>query len=126
MNTAYLMDCMEAMKRMPDNAFDLAVVDPIYGDVTKGGYITGKSAGGVGPHPKHNSAMWEQPKTGKEYFDESDPKRPELLKNFRLAVAYDHNGIVFHQPLGIFMENVQRGYIAQVSEEAERALEGQK
>lgn len=27
----YNMDCMEAMKQMPDNAFDLAVVDPPYG-----------------------------------------------------------------------------------------------
>ena len=26
------MDCMEAMREMPDNAFDLAVVDPPYGD----------------------------------------------------------------------------------------------
>lgn len=26
------MDCLEAMKQMPDNAFDLAVVDPPYGD----------------------------------------------------------------------------------------------
>lgn len=25
------MDCMEAMKQMPDNAFDLAIVDPPYG-----------------------------------------------------------------------------------------------
>ena len=69
-SVAFLQDCMEAMRAMPDNAFDLAVVDPIYGDVTKGGYITGKSAGGVGPHPKHNAEMWDQPKTGKEYFDE--------------------------------------------------------
>lgn len=61
---------------------------------------------------------------GVTLVDHSDPGRPELLKNFRLAVAYDHNGIVFHQPLGIFLENVQRGYIAQVSEEAERALAG--
>lgn len=66
----FLMDCMEAMRTMPDNAFDLAVVDPIYGDVTPGGYITGKSAGGVGPHPMHDASMWNQPKTGKEYFDE--------------------------------------------------------
>ena len=28
---AYLMDCMEALKAMPDKAFDLAVVDPPYG-----------------------------------------------------------------------------------------------
>ena len=61
---------------------------------------------------------------GVTLVDHSDPERPELLKNFRLAVAYDHNGIVFHQPLDIFLENVQRGYIAQVSVEAERALAG--
>ena len=67
---AYLGDCLEAMRSMPDNSFDLAVVDPIYGDVTTGGYITGKSAGGVGPHPQHDSTMWSQPKTGKEYFEE--------------------------------------------------------
>lgn len=30
-NVAYNMDCMEAMRRMPDKCFDLAVVDPPYG-----------------------------------------------------------------------------------------------
>lgn len=30
-NNAYNMDCMEAMRRMPDKCFDLAVVDPPYG-----------------------------------------------------------------------------------------------
>lgn len=28
---AYNMDCLEAMRQMEDNAFDLAVVDPPYG-----------------------------------------------------------------------------------------------
>lgn len=28
----YNMDCMEAMKQFPDNFFDLAIVDPPYGD----------------------------------------------------------------------------------------------
>lgn len=32
MNVAYCMDCMDYMKTLPDNAFDLAVVDPPYGD----------------------------------------------------------------------------------------------
>ena len=32
MNIAYNMDCMEAMRKMPDKCFDLAVVDPPYGD----------------------------------------------------------------------------------------------
>lgn len=31
-SVAYNMDCLEAMRQMPDNAFDLAVVDPPYGD----------------------------------------------------------------------------------------------
>ena len=69
-STAYNMDCIELMRATPDKYFDLAVVDPIYGDVTAGGYITGKSRGGVGPHPTYNQGMWEQPKSGKEYFDE--------------------------------------------------------
>jgi len=36
----YNMDCMEAMKEMPDNSYDLAIVDPPYGlgdKLTKGG-----------------------------------------------------------------------------------------
>lgn len=37
MNIALNMDCMEAMKEMSDNAFDLAVVDPPYGDGLDGG-----------------------------------------------------------------------------------------
>ena len=64
MNIAYNMECMEGMKRFPDKYFDLAVVDPIYGDVTQGGYITGKSRGGVAAHPTYNMEMWKQPKTG--------------------------------------------------------------
>ena len=31
-NIAYNMDCMEYMRTLPDKAFDLAVVDPPYGD----------------------------------------------------------------------------------------------
>lgn len=27
-------DCVEYMKTLPDNAFDLAIVDPPYGDAT--------------------------------------------------------------------------------------------
>ncbi len=70
MNLAINVDCMEYMRSLPDKAFDLAVVDPIYGDVTSGGYLTGKSRGGVGPHPTYHQKIWEQPKTTKEYFDE--------------------------------------------------------
>lgn len=30
-NEAYNMDCLDAMRQMPDKAFDLAIVDPPYG-----------------------------------------------------------------------------------------------
>lgn len=36
---AYNVDCMEYMQGLPDNAFDLAVVDPPYGG---GGRICGE------------------------------------------------------------------------------------
>jgi site-specific DNA-methyltransferase (adenine-specific) len=61
---------MEAMRQLPDKAFDLAVVDPPYGDVTPGGYFTGKSAGGVAKHPPYNPAVWYQKKPDQEYFKE--------------------------------------------------------
>lgn len=39
---AYNMDCMEYMKTLPDNDFDLAVVDPPYGGgFTEGGGCKG-------------------------------------------------------------------------------------
>ena len=39
MNIAFNADCLEAMKEMPDNAFDLAAVDPPYGDGLDGGGV---------------------------------------------------------------------------------------
>ena len=42
MNVAYNIDCMEYMKTLSDNAFDLAVVDPPYGaGFTEGGGCKG-------------------------------------------------------------------------------------
>lgn len=37
MREFYNMDCMEGMKQYPDQYFDLAIVDPPYGGVIKGG-----------------------------------------------------------------------------------------
>ena len=41
-------DCVEYMKTLPDNFFDLCIADPPYGDGTKnkiGGYLQGKTEG---------------------------------------------------------------------------------
>ena len=43
---AFNMDCLEAMRQMEDNAFDLAVVDPPYGDA--GGSFNGALVGRFG------------------------------------------------------------------------------
>ena len=65
------MDCVEAMRKMPDNAFDLAIVDPVYGDVTQGGYMKNLDSTTKLAKPIHyHLALWNQEKTGKEYFDE--------------------------------------------------------
>ena len=48
MNVAYNRDCLEAMREMPDNAFDLAVVDPPYGDPLGGGGTTASGNGSRG------------------------------------------------------------------------------
>ena len=55
----YNMDCMDGMKEFPDGYFDLAIVDPVYGDVTPGGYMKSD---------KYNNRLWDQEKTGRDYF----------------------------------------------------------
>ena len=61
------MDCMEYMKSLPDNAFDLAIVDPPYG-IDAANMTMGKgSANDLGIHKKKN---WDKAIPQKEYFDE--------------------------------------------------------
>lgn len=73
----YNMDCMEGMKEFPDKYFDLAICDPIYGDVTGGGYTTSKWDGKEHYIGKcsanelaYHRAVWDMPKTPPEYFKE--------------------------------------------------------
>ena len=40
------MDCMDGMKEFPDKYFDLAIVDPPYGDGVGGGFASGERFGG--------------------------------------------------------------------------------
>lgn len=65
----YNMDCIDGMKQFPDSFFDLAIVDPVYGDVKQGGYMYNKG-GGIAGTKKYNNAIWKQEKTGQEYFNE--------------------------------------------------------
>lgn len=73
MNVAYNMDCMEAMKQMPDNAFDLAVVDPPYGiDIT--GKCRNTQIGGDKPFGCHvEGKRITMPKTYHAFNDQKPP-----------------------------------------------------
>lgn len=61
--------------------------------------------------------------TGGAMLDTSYPENPRLIKRVHFAVAYVSEGIVFHQPYNIFLENIAAGYISPLSKEAEKALE---
>ena len=69
MNIAFNMDCMEGMRQYPDGYFDLAVVDPVYGDVPYGGYMS-NAGGGVAGHTDYYNEIWKQEKTPQAYFAE--------------------------------------------------------
>lgn len=67
----YLMDCMKGMKQFPDKYFDLAIVDPVYGDVTKGGYMTNSvSTSKKAKTRLYHNSLWNQKKTDGDYFSE--------------------------------------------------------
>jgi len=67
----YLGDCMDAMREMPDNAFDLAITDPPYfdGPNRSGYYGKGFSSLGV-PRAKHYDAIESWTVPGTDYFKE--------------------------------------------------------
>ena len=68
------MDCMEGMSKFPDKYFDLAIVDPVYGDVTKGGYMTHNKGQHIGTgkanQKGYHAGLWNQDKTESPYFAE--------------------------------------------------------
>ena len=68
------IDCMEGMSKFPDKYFDLAIVDPVYGDVTKGGYMTHNKGQHIGTgkanQKGYHAGLWNQDKTGSDYFSE--------------------------------------------------------
>lgn len=67
----YNMDCMQGMKEFPDKYFALAIVDPPYGGVKQGGYMTNKVSGGVARNRNdYVLDLWQQTAPSQDYFDE--------------------------------------------------------
>lgn len=72
----YHGDCMDYLPQFPDGYFDLAIADPVYGDVTGCGYVTGKYVGkrmtknSAATQKQYHTSLWSQDKTQKSFFDE--------------------------------------------------------
>lgn len=66
MNTVHLIDCMEFMAGLPDNAYDLAIVDPPYGIGVN--HNMGRRKGNK--NSDYKPALWDTKPPTKEYFDE--------------------------------------------------------
>ena len=69
----YNMDCMEAMKEIPDKYFDLAIVDPPYGiNAGKGTRVINKNE--TWKNAKDNNKVikgeWDKNRPSEEYFKE--------------------------------------------------------
>ncbi len=68
----YNKDCLEAMKEMPDNKYDLAIVDPPYGLGMDGtlGKAKKKTKGFNFTAKEYIKKGWDKYPPSKEYFDE--------------------------------------------------------
>lgn len=63
------VDCMEYMAAQPDNAFDLAIVDPPYG-IKADSHRKNDRRSTITQATKFHNALWEQPRPTAEYFAE--------------------------------------------------------
>ena len=74
LNNLYHMDCMDGLRQFPDGYFDLAIVDPVYGDVTQGGYMKNNKGQYIGTgkarQKGYHAGLWNQEKTQHDYFEE--------------------------------------------------------
>ena len=95
MNIAYNADCLEAMREMPDNAFDLAVVDPPYGIGKK--LLRGGHTGCVTFHEMYAKNEWDENRPPKEYFEELfRVSKNQIIwgANYFLDFLYPSRGII--------------------------------
>lgn len=61
MNIAYNMDCLDAMRQMPDKCFDLSVVDPPFGI---GNFVQ------ISGNKRGEKVRWNDEIPSKEYFEQ--------------------------------------------------------
>lgn len=68
LNKIYCEDCLEGLKKLPDNSIDLVLTDPPYGiNIAKKGNVGGEKLAKVKDYGKSN---WDDKIPEKEIFDE--------------------------------------------------------
>ena len=102
MNIAYNMDCLEAMKQMPDNAFDLAVVDPPYGiSITSSSPVHVErereraAVGGVGAFGGKKNADRGRPIIMPKIYHSFDDEKPPNAEYFSELKRVSKNQIIW-------------------------------
>jgi site-specific DNA-methyltransferase (adenine-specific) len=90
----HLGDCLEAMRVMPDNAFELAIVDPPYGigeDGSKGVRTSPSRPNSYKRKQKYEDKGWDKSVPNKEYFN-------ELLRVSKHVVVFGANHFIENIP----------------------------
>jgi site-specific DNA-methyltransferase (adenine-specific) len=85
----HLGDSLEAMKEMPDNTYDLAIVDPPYG-ISINKQSQGKG-GGVAKKIEYTKKDWDKSAPNKEYFN-------ELIRISRNQIVWGANHFISKLP----------------------------
>ena len=90
LNKLYHMDCMEAMKDIPDKYFELAIVDPPYGiNVMANDTVGGEKLAKV---KKYGKKEWDLNPPEKYYFE-------ELLRISKHQIVWGANHFISKIPL---------------------------
>lgn len=88
--TLYRGDCLEAMRKMPDNAFSLAIVDPPYGIGEDGS--NSRPSRGRTETKAHAAKNWDKEPPPSEYF-------AELLRVSKNQIVWGANHFINRLPL---------------------------
>ena len=98
------IDCMKYMETQPDNAFDLAIVDPPYGikDYNPNGRIVDKRNGKkwIASIEKYGAIKWNNSIPTKEYFEElKRVSKNHIIFGFQFYKKYlwdELTGVIVH------------------------------
>ena len=88
-SVVYLMDCMEGLKQIPNDAFCLSIVDPPYGINMDGGKIGGNN---LGKAKDYTQKDWDKEPPKLEYFQ-------ELMRVSKNQIIWGANHFISNMPL---------------------------